>query len=99
MVLLISDDNPEIKQNLESVSYSSRFAVGMYLSPKMKLPFPWDVKYVEDKIVRYVSIDPQKRGNGKYKIILTKFMHLVWKILEHLTFWSYLPISLFFNFA
>ncbi|KAL3877396.1 hypothetical protein ACJMK2_035107 [Sinanodonta woodiana] len=53
----------EVKQNLENVTYSSRFALGLFYQPGVDLNYPWSAKYVTDNsCIRFVSIDNRKRG-------------------------------------
>ncbi|KAL4240187.1 hypothetical protein ACF0H5_000981 [Mactra antiquata] len=52
-----------IKSNLESVSYSSRFAVGLFYNPDVVLDIPWTAKYITDNsCIRFISVDNRKRG-------------------------------------
>lgn len=56
-------DNQNLRGNLEAVSYSSRFAVGLFFSPNSSFDVAWGAKYITDNpCVRYVSIDNRKRG-------------------------------------
>ncbi|XP_052782750.1 renalase-like [Mya arenaria] len=57
-------DGKGIRSQLEEVSYSSRFAVGLYFTPDTVLDVPWAAKYITgNPCVRYVAIDSKKRGN------------------------------------
>lgn len=52
-----------IKADLQNVSYSSRFAVGLFFPPGTCLDVPWSAKYIYDNpCVRYVSVDNRKRN-------------------------------------
>ena len=64
---VISDDKG-VRPNLESVSYSCRFAVGLFYEPGTVLDYPWPARYVTDNpCIRFISIDNRKRGKGMYK--------------------------------
>jgi len=55
----------ETKRKLESVSYSSRFALAAWYGPEIKLAenVDWSAKYFyDDPCLRYIAIDPKKRG-------------------------------------
>ncbi|XP_060084967.1 renalase-like [Ylistrum balloti] len=57
------DSQPKVKENLENVSYSMRFAVGLFYDPGVTLSYPWAVKYFRDNpCVCYIAIDDKKRG-------------------------------------
>lgn len=59
---LINSDQ-SLKLKLEKVSYSSRFAIGMFYNPGTSIPFSWGSKYVTDNpCIRFISIDDKKRG-------------------------------------
>ena len=61
---VISDDKG-IRSGLESVSYSCRFAVGLFYEPGTVLDYPWPARYVTDNpCIRFISIDNRKRGKG-----------------------------------
>ncbi|KAK3090511.1 hypothetical protein FSP39_012396 [Pinctada imbricata] len=72
----IIESQPEVKKKLEEVSYSTRFCVGLFFNQKAKIDIPWDVKYyTDDPIIRYVSIDPRKRGNVDPSLGLSACVH------------------------
>ncbi|XP_033738254.1 LOW QUALITY PROTEIN: renalase-like [Pecten maximus] len=57
------DSQPKVKENLEKVSYSMRFAVGLFYDAGVTLSYPWAAKYFKDNpCVCYVAIDDKKRG-------------------------------------
>lgn len=57
------EKQPRVKQCLEKVSYSARYAVGLYYEAGTKINVPWSVKYFKgDPIIRYVSVDSKKRN-------------------------------------
>ena len=61
----IIDKQTEVKKNLQGVSYSTRFVLGLYFSEKVNLGVPWACKYISDHpILRFVSIDNAKRGRN-----------------------------------
>jgi len=56
-------NNSEVHENLKNVSYSSRYAMGLFFSPETRVNYPWAVKYVSgDPCVRFISVDQAKRG-------------------------------------
>ncbi|KAM6897546.1 renalase [Xenentodon cancila] len=51
------------KQQLNVVSYSSRFALALFFSPDVVLGFSWGARYVNDSsCVRYIAVDNRKRS-------------------------------------
>lgn len=53
----------DVKKNLEDVSYSSRFALGLFYKPGTQLNYSWSGKYITDNpCIRFVAIDNKKRG-------------------------------------
>jgi len=62
----ITKNIQEYKEVLESVQYSSRYALGLFYESHTVIPFPWVTKYVtENPCVRFVSVDSKKRGKGE----------------------------------
>lgn len=61
---LLEETSEEIRQNLGSVKYSSRYALGLFFrEPPPPTPeLGWSAKYFSDPIVRYASWDTLKRG-------------------------------------
>ncbi|KAK0051794.1 renalase [Biomphalaria pfeifferi] len=58
--------NPERKKKLQNVSYSSRYAVGLFYPPKTEFEYPWCAKYISDNpCLRYIALDQDKRGVNK----------------------------------
>jgi renalase len=51
-----------IRSELEKVTYSTRFTFIMFYE-KPVLQVDWDVKFINDEIFRYISIENRKRGN------------------------------------
>ena len=53
--------------SLETVQYSSRYAVALYFAQGAKIDVPWTCKYVVDSpCIRFISVDSRKRfGEGK----------------------------------
>lgn len=61
---LISQDST-VKQNLETVQYSSRFALGLFFDKQVDLGVDWTSKYIKGHpIWRYVGVDNVKRGDA-----------------------------------
>ncbi|NWY68557.1 RNLS Renalase, partial [Erithacus rubecula] len=55
--------NGSQKQQLESVSYSSRFALGLFLEAGAGIAVPWAARYISDNpCVRFISVDNKKRN-------------------------------------
>uniref|UniRef100_A0A8C5TP12 Renalase, FAD dependent amine oxidase n=1 Tax=Malurus cyaneus samueli TaxID=2593467 RepID=A0A8C5TP12_9PASS len=55
--------NESQKQQLECVSYSSRYALGLFYEAGTGLAVPWAACYVADNpCIRFISIDNQKRN-------------------------------------
>ncbi|ESO87424.1 hypothetical protein LOTGIDRAFT_127891 [Lottia gigantea] len=55
--------SPEVYSNLKNVTYSSRFAVGLFYEPGTKLNYEWCAKYFpQHECIVYVSIDNKRRG-------------------------------------
>lgn len=50
-----------IRSELEKVTYSTRFTFNMFYE-KPTLNVEWDVKFIDNEIFRFVSIDNRKRG-------------------------------------
>ncbi|ELT99581.1 hypothetical protein CAPTEDRAFT_156960 [Capitella teleta] len=59
-------ESQQVAQRLEAVSYSARFALGLFFSPVVTINVPWSVKYVErDPVIRYIAIDNKKRDSDQ----------------------------------
>jgi len=57
------NQNPEVLTNLQSVSYSTRFVLGMFFNKKVDLGVNWASNYISaDPVIRFVSVDNVKRG-------------------------------------
>ncbi|XP_065603006.1 renalase isoform X2 [Cyrtonyx montezumae] len=53
------------KQKLESASYSSRYALGLFYEVGARIDVPWAAKYITDNpCIRFISIDNKKRNIG-----------------------------------
>ncbi|XP_059707050.1 renalase isoform X5 [Haemorhous mexicanus] len=62
---IVSIINESQKQQLESVSYSSRYALGLFYEAGTGIGVPWAARYVADNpCVRFISIDNKKRNIG-----------------------------------
>ncbi|NWQ81759.1 RNLS Renalase, partial [Columbina picui] len=57
--------NGSQKQQLESVSYSSRYALGLFYEAGTRIDVPWAAQYITDNpCIRFISIDNKKRNIG-----------------------------------
>lgn len=75
MYIFYLTDKKGIKANLESVSYSSRFAVGLFYGPDVTLAIPWTAKYITDNpCIRFISVDNRKRGQSKYSLAIERML-------------------------
>ncbi|XP_022112095.1 renalase-like [Acanthaster planci] len=55
--------NALMKSHLQSVRYSSRYALGLFYKPGTALDLPWCARYVQgDPCIRWISADVKKRG-------------------------------------
>ncbi|NXX06651.1 RNLS Renalase, partial [Larus smithsonianus] len=55
--------NENQKQQLESVSYSSRYALGLFYEAGTRIDVPWAAQYITDNpCIRFISIDNKKRN-------------------------------------
>ncbi len=62
----ILESNIGLKDRLQKVSYSSRYAMGLFYKPGTVLDIPWKAKYFyDDPCIRFVALDNKKRGIGK----------------------------------
>ena len=54
-----------MKCGLQTVSYSSRYALAMFFPPHTSLPVSWSAQYLaDDPCIRYMAVDQIKRGTG-----------------------------------
>ena len=54
------------REQLEAVSYSSRYALALFFPPAATVPVPWAAWYVPgNPCIRYVAVDDRKRGQGE----------------------------------
>jgi len=59
----IIDSSNDLKSKLSAVSYSSRFALGLFYDSDTKINVEWSAKYIyDDDCVRFVAIDDKKRN-------------------------------------
>ncbi|XP_012675473.1 renalase isoform X2 [Clupea harengus] len=50
------------REQLEAVSYSSRYALGLFYPPHTHIPAPWAAKYVSNSpCIRFIAVDDKKR--------------------------------------
>jgi len=62
-VKTLINENPELLTNLQKVSYSTRFVLGMFFNRKVDLGVQWASNYISnDPVIRFVSVDNVKRG-------------------------------------
>ncbi|NXM67063.1 RNLS Renalase, partial [Serilophus lunatus] len=55
--------NESQKQQLQSVSYSSRYALGLFYEAGTGIDVPWAAQYITDNpCIRFISIDNKKRN-------------------------------------
>ncbi|XP_010074635.1 PREDICTED: renalase [Pterocles gutturalis] len=55
--------NESQKQQLESVSYSSRYALGLFYEASTRIDVPWAAQYITNNpCIRFISIDNKKRN-------------------------------------
>ncbi|XP_032922690.1 renalase [Catharus ustulatus] len=55
--------NGSQKQQLESASYSSRYALGLFFEAGAGIAVPWAAQYISDNpCIRFISIDNKKRN-------------------------------------
>ncbi|XP_018414257.1 PREDICTED: renalase [Nanorana parkeri] len=55
--------NENQRQKLETVSYSSRYALGLFYEAGTQIDVPWAAKYITDNpCIRFISIDNKKRN-------------------------------------
>ncbi|KAL0984129.1 hypothetical protein UPYG_G00137480 [Umbra pygmaea] len=51
------------RQQLEAVSYSSRYALGLFYKAEAHIPVPWAAKYISNSpCIRFIAIDNKKRN-------------------------------------
>ena len=59
-------DQRGLREKLNNVTYSSRYAMGLFYEPGTEMDVPWTAKYIlDDPCVRFVAIDSKKRGLGE----------------------------------
>ncbi|KFO76819.1 Renalase, partial [Cuculus canorus] len=55
--------NESQRQQLESASYSSRYALGLFYEAGTRIDVPWAAQYITDNpCIRFISIDNKKRN-------------------------------------
>ncbi|KAJ7324185.1 hypothetical protein JRQ81_017205 [Phrynocephalus forsythii] len=55
--------NKSQRQQLESVSYSSRYALGLFYEAGTQIDVPWAAQYISNNpCIRFISIDNKKRN-------------------------------------
>lgn len=68
--------NGSQKQQLESVSYSSRYALGLFYEAGAGIAVPWAAQYITDNpCIRFISIDNKKRNIGQCSHYSLKHRH------------------------
>lgn len=54
------------RRKLEAVSYSSRYALGLFYKADTRIDVPWAAKYVSNNpCIRFIAIDDKKRNLGQ----------------------------------
>lgn len=54
------------RKKLEAVSYSSRYALGLFYKADARIDVPWAAKYVSNNpCIRFIAIDDKKRNLGQ----------------------------------
>eukprot|EP00092_Neocalanus_flemingeri_P003353 GFUD01003591.1.p1 GENE.GFUD01003591.1~~GFUD01003591.1.p1 ORF type:complete len:352 (-),score=66.80 GFUD01003591.1:160-1215(-) len=62
-VKTLINQNPEVLTNLQKVSYSTRFVLGLFFNRQVDLGVQWASNYIyNDPVIRFVSVDNIKRG-------------------------------------
>ncbi len=73
LLKLFLESNIGLKDKLQKVSYSSRYAMGLFYKPGTVLDIPWKAKYFyDDPCIRFVALDNKKRGIGIKVFIIQK---------------------------
>ncbi|KAM6390585.1 LOW QUALITY PROTEIN: renalase [Pluvialis apricaria] len=68
--------NESQKQQLESVSYSSRYALGLFYEAGTRIDVPWAAQYITDNpCIRFISIDNKKRNIESPEIAPSVVVH------------------------
>ncbi|KAB0381943.1 hypothetical protein FD755_003860, partial [Muntiacus reevesi] len=58
------------RQQLESVSYSSRYALGLFYEAGTKIDVPWAGRYItSNPCIRFISIDNKKRNIARKRVL------------------------------
>lgn len=61
--MYIIEKNQDIKQKLEMVCYSARFALGLYYDHGTELNLPFSASYLDDStVIRFIAVDNLKRN-------------------------------------
>ncbi|XP_075389854.1 renalase [Tenrec ecaudatus] len=64
------------RQQLESVSYSCRYALGLFYEAGLKIDVPWAGQYItSNPCIRFISIDNKKRNIESSNIGLSLVIH------------------------
>jgi len=65
----IFDENIEMKKKLEAVSYSSRYALGLFYDEGASLNLPFSASYLyQDPVFRFIAVDNVKRNRPELPI-------------------------------
>ena len=66
-----SDRRSDVKDKLQSVQYSTRFATGLYYEQGVEIDVPWVAKYFRsDPVIVFIAADSKKRGQGEYLLLI-----------------------------
>ena len=57
LTILCSASQPEVEKQLRLVEYSARYAVGVFLDNGPWNDMDWGMKYFDDPVIRYISIN------------------------------------------
>lgn len=64
------------RQQLETVSYSSRYALGLFYEAGTQIDVPWAAKYITNNpCVRFISIDNKKRNVESSRVAPSLVVH------------------------
>nr|XP_034994257.1 renalase isoform X5 [Zootoca vivipara] len=68
--------NKSQRQQLESVRYSSRYALGLFYEAGTQIDVPWAVRYISDNpCIRFISIDNKKRNTESPDVAPSVVVH------------------------
>lgn len=62
VVQKVMESNATLRDALEKVTYSSRYALGYFYDTPLQHNFEADAKYIADEVIRFMAVDNAKRG-------------------------------------